>query len=381
MNKIKVSNLKAGMKFTHPVFLDGTNLLVPERVEIRQKDLDRLAKWGIEEVSTDGTDVAEAPDSVEPDEMLEEVGDGDEEQGPLQELSTAAMHTNRIFDEIKNNRAIETDEIDGIVDNLIRIVEHSKDGAIEFVLQGDRSEPTLGLNAVNCCLLSIIIGSIMSVDAARLKILAIAAILHDVGMVRVPEAVIQKTANLTSDEIKQMRTHTLYTYQIIAKSLGFPEEIGILALQHHERWDGKGYPRRLAGKSIALEARILTVADSFEAMVKERPHRGPMIAYTAMRQMLNDNSKRFDPEILKHFIRVIGIYPLGSFILLNNGSIGRVIKVNGNAPLRPAVRLLVDKNGKKYEQDEAAELDLVNEKDIFVARAIDPNAVGAKKKA
>jgi len=153
----------------------------------------------------------------------------------------------------------------------------------------------------------------------------------------------------------------------------------MIALQHHERWDGNGYPRKLSEKKISIEARIITVADAFEAMVKEKPYRNSMIAYTAMRQLLNDNSRRFDSEVLKVFIKSIGIYPLGSYVLLNNGSIGRVIKVNENAPLRPAVRLLVDKNGKKYENDEGAMLDLAKVGDIFIARAIDPKAITARK--
>lgn len=380
MKNIKVSDLKAGMKFTRPVFIDEKNMFVPNNVEIRQKDLDRLVKWGIENVSTEGTEASDAPDLLEPEEMLEDVADSDSAGSLLQDLTKAVALTNNIFDETQNNKAIDKGEIVAVVETLTRAGEQSKDAAIAFVLQGDRSSTSLGLNAVNCCLLSIIIGSLVELEAGRMKILATAALLHDIGMVKVPDAIIQKTANLTADEIKQMRTHTLHTYQIIVKGLGYPEEIGLIALQHHERWDGKGYPRKMAGKNIAVEARILTVADSFEAMVKERPHRNSMIAYTAMRQLLNDNSKRFDPEILKHFIRIVGIYPIGSFILLNNGSIGRVIKVNESAPLRPAVRLLIDKNGKKYEGDEEAVLDLVSEKDIFVARAIDPNAIGAKRK-
>jgi HD-GYP domain-containing protein (c-di-GMP phosphodiesterase class II) len=184
---------------------------------------------------------------------------------------------------------------------------------------------------------------------------------------------------LSAEDIKTLRTHTLHSYQIISKELGLPEAIGLIVIQHHERWDGQGYPRKIAGKNIPAEARIIAVADAFEAMVKDRPYRNSMIAYAAMRQLLNDNSRHFDSEILKIFIKSVGIYPLGTYVILNNGSIGRVTKVNEGAPLRPSVQLLVDRTDRKLERDEGGTLDLTKEKEIFIARAIDPKAIASQK--
>ena len=216
-------------------------------------------------------------------------------------------------------------------------------------------------------------------DAKRLRTLVTGALLHDIGMVKVPDAILNKKSDLTPEDVKRIRTHTLYSYQIISKQLEYPEEVGMVALQHHERWDGKGYPRALSGRGIAVEARIASVTDAFEAMVREKPYRSSMIGYTAMRQLLNDNSRRFDSEILKVFIKSIGIYPVGSFVLLNNGIVGRVIKVNVGAPLRPAIKLLVDAQGQKHLGDDGEIVDLLKDQDLFIARAIDPKALGPKK--
>ena len=83
-----------------------------------------------------------------------------------------------------------------------------------------------------------------------------------------------------------MKSHPLYTYRFICRDLLFPEEIGLIALQHHERWDGEGYPRRLSGNDIELGARIISVADAFEAMVSEKPYRNSMLGYQAMKDRL-----------------------------------------------------------------------------------------------
>lgn len=379
MKSIPVNILKPGMKFTKPVYVDDSNLLVPEEVEIRDKDLKRLEKWSIESVQTEGVVITEEAALKSTADKIETVIDQGGESTKKQLYRTCVAQTDRVFSETKFNKSVDKREIDRIVERVLRSTVESPDEMLAFVLRDERSEPSLGLSAVNTAILSILVGSTLKLDQLRLKTIATAALLHDIGMVKVPPDIVSKSSNLNTDEIKKMRTHPLYSYQIISKQMGYPEEVGLITLQHHERWDGKGYPRMLAGKKIAIEARIVSVADAFEAMVKEKPYRNSMIAYAAMRQLLNDNSRRFDSEVLKVFIKSIGIYPLGSFVLLNNGSIGRVIKVNESVPLRPAVRLLVDKAGKKFENDEGAILDLVKESDVFIARAIDPKAIAAKK--
>ncbi len=379
MKRVDVASLRAGMQFTEPVYVDDNNILVPAEVEIRQKDIDRLQKWNIDAVTTEGTVVSPETQlhAVAANTSGEQTGDS-----RLQELFAASVkETNRFFAVLGSNQAVQKTELESISDKLLAATVEASDDMLAFVLRNERSNPSIGLSAVNTVILSVLVGRSLRMDAARLKTLATSALLHDVGMVRVPGDIVRKTANLSAYEINRVRAHTLFSYQIISKELGFPEEIALVALQHHERWDGKGYPRKIAEKSIAVEARIVAVVDAFEAMVKDRPYRNSMISYAAMRQLLNDNSKHFDSEILRVFIKSVGIYPLGSFVILNNGGIGRVIKVNEHAPLRPTIRLLVDKTGKKFEDDKVATLDLTTETEIFIARAIDPKMIANKKMA
>jgi len=380
MKKIPINKLSPGMKFTKPVFVDDANILVPEKVEIREKDLKRLERWNIDSVLTEGDLISKDTLLKDAANKIEAVIDSKGESEKKQLYRTSVMQTDRIFNDLRINKSVDKREIDRIVERILRSTVGAPEEMLAFVLREERSEPSLGLSAVNTAILSILVGTTLKLDQLRLKTLATAALLHDAGMVKVPADIISKSTNLNPEELKKMRTHPLYSYQLISKVIGYPEEIGLIALQHHERWDGKGYPRKLGEKKISIEARIITVADAFEAMVKEKPYRNSMIAYTAMRQLLNDNSRRFDSEVLKVFIKSIGIYPLGSYVLLSNGSIGRVIKVNEGAPLRPAVRLLVDKSGNKYENDEGAMLDLVKEGEVFIARAIDPKMIAAKKR-
>ena len=174
--------------------------------------------------------------------------------------------------------------------------------------------------------------------------------------------------------LNHIRTHPVMGYQIISKEMKYPEEIALIALQHHEHWDGRGYPRSLKGEDISLFSRIVTVADAYEAMVSERPYRNSMIGYTAMKNVLSDNGRHFDPQVLKAFLESMGIFPIGSVVQLNNSGIGRVSENHADAPLRPKIELLIDEFGNQIEGSET--IDLLSKKNLFIVKAIDPKMIG-----
>jgi HD-GYP domain-containing protein (c-di-GMP phosphodiesterase class II) len=190
-------------------------------------------------------------------------------------------------------------------------------------------------------------------------------------MTKVPQDIVRKKGKLTPAELEKIKTHTVYAYRMSIKDLGQPEEVGRIAMSHHERWDGNGYPRGLEGNKIPVGARILSVIDAFVAMGKDRPDRDSLLGYTAIRQILNDNSRRFDPAILKVFIKSIGIYPRGSIVILNSGAIGKINNIRAAAPLRPGLQILVDEKGRRPKKDRE-NIDLFTEKDLFITRAVDP---------
>jgi hypothetical protein len=113
-------------------------------------------------------------------------------------------------------------------------------------------------------------------------------------------------------------------------------------------------------------------------MVSKKPYRNSMMGYQAMKNLLSDNLRRFDPDVIKAFIQTMGIYPIGSIILLNNGALGRVVDVQPSAPLRPAVRILIDEFGNVFKNDSGDLLDLLIEKSLFIARAVDTKEIADK---
>ncbi len=350
------------MKFSKPVYMDGENLLVPEGIEIKQKDIDRLRRWDITEVQTEGEALNENGETPQ-DKMF--FGDG-----ATFEYNKAVDLADNIFLQTNDGGLPDKVDIDEVVENVFQLLIEKPDQLIGPMFQVQNTQHSLSQSAVNCIILAVLIGQNLKLPNYQLVNLATAAVLHDIGMTKIPNAILNKSGQLTEKERKIMTTHPIYSYRVITRELGYAEEVGRTALYHHERWDGKGYPKQLKGKEIPLTARILSVVDAYEAMVRERPYRDSMIGYRAMRQILNDNSRRFDAEILKVFLKSMGIYPVGSIVILNDGSVAKVIKNHKQVLLRPVVRILVSSSGRKIPAGQQKEVDLYSAGGSFIVKAV-----------
>jgi len=412
MKRIDVKTLHPGMIFSAPVYIEGNSLLVPAGIALRKRDIERMVKWGYDTVTTEGepvqhssagdtdTDVSAggsshvlSMDDVSFDDLPGLSGetkrktsgnvlslvDVQENKGAYRSYMDLIERLDAVFASIESGVSVEPRTVDNITGRLLQAVRDEQVNIIGFILGGEVSGRVLAKSSVNAAILTAIIAAELKLGHHSVMQVVTGALLHDVGMLRLPKEITAKSGGLSEAEIQRMQGHPLYSYKIITKELLYPEEVGLVALQHHERWDGEGYPRHIVGSGIEMGARIVSVADAFEAMVSEKPYRNSMMGYQAMKNLLSDNSRRFDPDVLKAFIKTMGIYPIGSIILLNNGSIARVMEVQGDAPLRPKIRILIDEFGKMFKQDEGDIVDLLAEKSLFIARALDPKEISKKR--
>jgi len=413
MKKIPVKSLRPGLIFSEPVYIDGNNILVPAGAPIRKKDITQLNNWGIEVVETDGKLLP--PDAVSKAaeaaaENSDEPHDGagrnktgaasgkpaashDSKKTSANMLSLTEVQENKgayriyinlierldsVFNNIANGITVEARSIDNISSQTLQAIHEQRDSFIGFILGGEVSGHDMAKSSVNAAILSALIAQELKFPNHKILQIVTGALLHDIGMFRLPHEILDKKGGLSETEFQRMKNHPLYSHKIVSKELLYPEEVGMVALQHHERWDGEGYPRQISGTSIYMGARIVSVADAFEAMVSQKSYRNSMIGYQAMKNLLSDNSRRFDPDVLKAFIQTMGIYPIGSIVLLNNGALTRVVEVHGDAPLRPKVQVLIDEFGKVFKQEEGEILDLLAEKSFFIAKAVDPKEFAKK---
>lgn len=389
MKKLSIQNLRAGQTFTEPVYIEGSNLLVPAGIPIRKKDIDRLKSWNVDAVYTNGEAISDLPkpgmqaaenkQSPQPRkpspgvaQQLLTLTDVQENKGVYRSYVDLIERLDTVFSNIAAGISVETRAIDAIAGKLLQALRENRDQMIGFILGGEVSGHILAKNSVNTAILSTLIAGELRIPNHKVLHITTGALLHDVGMLKLPQDILEKQGGLSDGELQRVQAHPLYAFKIICKELLYPEDVGVVALQHHERWDGDGYPRKIAGEAIELGARIVSVSDAFEAMVSKKSYRNSMMGYQAMKNLLSDNSRRFDPDVLKAFIKTMGIYPIGSIVLLNNGSIARVLEVHRDTPLRPQIAILIDEFGKTFSQDSGEVVDLLTEKSLFIARAIDP---------
>jgi HD-GYP domain-containing protein (c-di-GMP phosphodiesterase class II) len=194
----------------------------------------------------------------------------------------------------------------------------------------------------------------LRLNYARTKLvqLGLATLLQNIGMFLVPDEIINKAGNLTASEIGMIKKHPEMGKDIL---LPYEKEYPWLletVYQHHERENGQGYPRGLKDDEIIEYAKVIGICDSYEAMTHNRPHKKALMQFTSVRQLIESKDRLFAPQILKVFLEEMSLYPIGSYVKLNNGAIGRVININRSQPVKPLIKLLFDGLGNKTETDE-----------------------------
>lgn len=176
--------------------------------------------------------------------------------------------------------------------------------------------------------------------------IGVAGLLHDVGKSQIPNEILNKAGKLTEEEFTVMKNHTLFGYNILKEKSAIPVEIVAGVLQHHEKINGRGYPLKLSGQKISPYARVLSVADIYDALVTERPYKKGFSAHDAL-EMIMAMTEELDVDCMRAFIDTVILYPVDSVVTLSNGERARVVENLSQYPMRPKVVGL--KSGKVYD--------------------------------
>lgn len=195
-------------------------------------------------------------------------------------------------------------------------------------------------HSINTTILALIMGIALGYSEQKLLELGMGVLMHDMGKIKVPDEILNKTTPLTEDEFAVIKRHTTSGYDILRKNQDISLFSAHIALQHHEKWDGGGYPRGLKGEEIHEYGRIAAIADVYEALSSKRVYRAALEPYQAYEYIMAHSGTHFEPRILNVFARNIAVYPTGCGVILNNGQQGNVIRQNPAFPNRPVVRAL-----------------------------------------
>ncbi len=220
---------------------------------------------------------------------------------------------------------------------------------------------------------SLKVGKGLNYDLKGLLKLGLAAFFQNIGMYKIPEKIVNKKGKLTKEESELIKKHPQFSYEILLKMGKSFRWLAEIALQIHERYDGSGYPHGLKGKEISEYALIIGLVDMYIAMIRHRPYREKFIQTEAIKSILEIGKGKFPPYIVKAFLNQITLFPINTYVRLNNNAIGRVISTDENKPMRPTVEIIFDSRGRRLSNPQI--VDLRDSPLLHITDTIDENSL------
>lgn len=328
---------------------------------------------GVHELYIDtgkGLDIAEAKTQEEvSDEIHEQILHIAEEQpAPITAVSLAEeahrakkLHgeANRIvkgiISDIRLGRQIEMEKVEPLVENMVDSIFRHQDALIPLARLKTHDEYTFQ-HSVSVCALMVAFARGLKLSRDIIKEIAIGALLHDVGKAKVPDSILNKPAKLTDAEFAKMKSHVVQSIIILQNTPGISQIALDVAGQHHERFDGTGYPNKLKGDEISLYGQMGAIVDVYDAITSERVYHKGMPPTEALKKLLEWSKFHFSPEMVQTFIRTLGIYPSGSLVRLGNNRLGVVLEQNTEKMLQPRVKVFYHAEKRHYLPPEEIDL-------------------------
>lgn len=327
MQRISISRLRPGMKLAKDVFADDGRILLLKGFVIKPRYIHRLSAYNVEYVY---------------------VEDG---QVPVEQIDEEIIYED-VFCNIKsvteNARLDKPLDLQALKETVYELVRQIlNDDTVFMALTGIRDiDNYTFLHSVDVCIYSVITGKALNMPLEEIRELAFAAVLHDIGKCRVPLEILNKPGKLTDEEFFIIKNHPIYGMDITKNTPELPPGIPKIICQHHEKWDGTGYPVGLKSFDIDRMARIISIADVYDALTANRVYRKRRMPHEAAEYLIAQSGQHFDPYILQTFINNIAVYPENLIVMLNTGEIARVLSSRRGLPsMRPIVSVITRKNG------------------------------------
>lgn len=242
-----------------------------------------------------------------------------------------------MFSHARMGKALEMENISALVDDISSSISRHPDAFISLARLKSIDDYTY-MHSVAVCALMIALGNQLGLPETMIRRVGLAGLLHDIGKMAIPGAILNKPGRLNDDELQWVRTHPVEGERILSATSQMCEMVVDVCLHHHERVDGKGYPHQLAGEQISLFSRMAAVCDVYDAITSDRSYNEGWDPAVAIQHMSTCEG-HFDDQVFRAFLKSVGIYPVGSIVQLKSGGIGVVIEQNSHSLLTPKVKL------------------------------------------
>jgi putative nucleotidyltransferase with HDIG domain len=365
LKKIRVTQLKPGMYvhdmdcgwMEHPFLTDSFKVS-------SDKDIERMIGHGIRELYIDpakGFDVDDSPTQAEAEAVVSRQIAA--VVAPIKPVEPVSLHeelvnarlvrdeANKIIGEmmvgVRHGKKVDTARLDPVVRRMSESILRNKDALLSLCRIKEKDNYTF--------LHSLSVGALLMnfTRAAQLKsgdmvLVGMGGMLHDIGKTMVPNRILNKPGALTPDELTTMQLHVQHGRNILSDARDITQTSFDVVAQHHERYDGSGYPLKLKGEEMSVYGQMASIVDVYDAMTSDRVYRMGMDPTLAVRKMFEWSRAHFDPKLIQLFVRTIGIYPVGTLVMLESKRIAIVLNQDGRDLTRPVLRVVYDADKRCY---------------------------------
>lgn len=333
MLRVSVSLLQPGMITAHNIYNSEGVLLVSADRELDDQYVARLKTMGLRSIYVknmlySGLEL--------PEDLLEE-----------DDRRLLVKQVQQVYKTFQENGQIEIEPLKPRINRLVSEIVRNRHMMVHFV-DCRTNEDYLYAHVVNVAMMTVLVAATMEFNEERLRDLAMGAVLHDIGEMLIPDEILNKPGKLTPAEWDVIHCHTTKGFEALRKVRDLSILSAHIAYQHHENFDGSGYPRKLANDDIHEYARLTAIPNMFDALISDRPQRRGFLPHEAYELLMTLSGRYVDPYYLDAFLRTVAIYPIGSIVRLDSGEFGIVTKVLPRLQMRPTISLLADPNGHPY---------------------------------
>ena len=330
-----------------------------------QKIIDELKRRGIKEVYIDtnrGIDEEEAYTQQE----VEQQNQAKLDTASLLDMATAGtvsvedelLRANKIHSQAKNimsdvlsnvkfGKPLETEQFDDLADGMIDSVVRNHN-ALACLGRIRKKDNYLMEHSINLAVLMGIFAKAMKIDRDTMHQAMVGALLHDIGKIMIPDVILHKPGKLDDNEFARMKQHVIFSRELLKKTPGISPLTINVAAQHHERIDGSGYPEGLTGCQICREGKMVAITDVYDAITADRCYHKGLPPTAALKKLLEWSGTHLDELLAHKFIRSMGIYPVGSLVLLESGRLAVVIEASEKDQTRPIVKAIYHTRLNQY---------------------------------
>jgi HD-GYP domain-containing protein (c-di-GMP phosphodiesterase class II) len=294
-------------------------------------------------------ELAEAPVAARRISVAEELERAARIRGQARSLVKSVMQDARL------GKAAALDQVAPVVQDITESILRNPGALIGLSRIKTKDDYTF-LHSVSVCTLLVAFCGARGMDAQTIYEAGLGGLLHDTGKALVPDRILNKPGPLTDEEFAVVKRHPRDGWEILRQAPGIGQIPLDITLHHHERHDGSGYPDAQGGGGISELAQMAAIVDVYDAITSDRSYHKGMAASDALRKLLEWSKFHFDPALVQEFIRCVGIYPVGTLVLLESGRLGVVVEAHESSLLTPKVNVFFNTRSNAYIRPEALDL-------------------------